>query len=192
MLAAIIPARGGSVRLPGKNMLRINGVTLIGHAISCANDSRLFDNIILSTDNEDYAAEGRRYGAAVPYLRPAPLATAGATSADVAIHVLDAAGIQDATLVLLQPTSPCRTPDDIRGAVELYREGGAPAVVSVKPNGEPNGAVYVIDFSTLRTERTFYPKGTVFFEMPDSRSIDIDTAEDFDKACRAMALNWDG
>ena len=71
---AIVPARGGSKGLPGKNLAVVGGKTLIARAVETAIASGLFDYVLVSTDDPAIAAEGRRAGAATPFLRPAPLA----------------------------------------------------------------------------------------------------------------------
>ena len=84
----LIPARGGSKGVPGKNLRRIAERTLIEWTASSALKSRL-NRIIISTDSEEIATEAQRCGVEVPFLRPVPLATDTALSIDVANHALD-------------------------------------------------------------------------------------------------------
>ncbi|MEL6714570.1 MAG: acylneuraminate cytidylyltransferase family protein [Planctomycetota bacterium] len=131
---ALVPARGGSRGLPRKNVLPLGGRPLIAWTVEAALGCPLIDRVVLSTDDEEIAAAGRAAGCDVPFERPAPLATDTAATIDVALHALDAleaGGDAYDVLVLLQPTSPLRTSDDLTGALETLRSSGAPSVVSV-------------------------------------------------------------
>lgn len=136
-ILALIPARGGSKRLPGKNIRLLGGRPLIGWTIGAARDSGVCSAIIVSTDDEEIAQVAREQGAEVPGLRPAELASDTAGSVDVALHALDC---YEAThgpvdgLLLLQPTSPFRTADMIRRGVALFAENhGRQPLVGVSP-----------------------------------------------------------
>ena len=118
----IIPARGGSKGLPGKNIRVLNGKPLIAHSIAAAQNSHHHGTILVSTDDEKIAAISKEYGAEVPFLRPAQLASDTASSIDVLFHALVFYSAQNITfdsIVLLQPTSPLRTSKDIDAAIEL-------------------------------------------------------------------------
>lgn len=128
---AIVPARGGSKGLPGKNLKRVGGTSLIGRAIQAAKASPLVDRVLISTDCPEIAAEARRHGGEVPFLRPAELASDTATTAAVVGHLIGTLAIATGYLVLLQPTSPLRTTADIDACVALCRRARAPAAVSV-------------------------------------------------------------
>ena len=131
---AIIPARSGSRGIPGKNLRILGGVPLIAHTIRAAKASGIFDRIIVSTDSPKIGEISRSFGAGVPFLRPKELATDTAGMAEVILHALDflaGEGTRFDAFALLQPTSPLRTGDDIRGARDLFRDRGANAVVSV-------------------------------------------------------------
>jgi CMP-N-acetylneuraminic acid synthetase len=130
---AIVPARGGSKGIPGKNLVRLGGVPLIVRTIRAARGARTIGRIIVSTDSEEIARVARRAGAEVPFLRPRVLASDTASTEAVirhALETLDDDGLPD-IVVVLQPTSPLRTSGDIDGAVRLLRASGAPSVVSV-------------------------------------------------------------
>lgn len=133
-ILALIPARGGSKRLPGKNIRPLGGKPMIAWTIKCAQESGVCDDIVVSTDDQQIAEVAKKYGALVPWIRPIELATDTASSLDVAIHALNAwessVGQVDA-LLLLQPTSPFRNPETIRKAVEIFRRRGGAPVVSV-------------------------------------------------------------
>lgn len=136
-LLAIIPARGGSKRLMRKNVLSLGGMPLIAWTIDAALASRCFIDVLLSTDDAEIAEVAREYGALVPWLRPAELATDTARSIDVVLHALDWYESEHGSVhgvILLQPTSPFRTVATIQEAVRLFVELGAKApVVSVRP-----------------------------------------------------------
>lgn len=134
---AIIPARGGSRGLPGKNLALLGGETLLARAVRCARDSALFELVLVSTDDQAIAAEGRRAGAAVPFLRGPELASDRAAVLDTVRDVLArlAADGQGAfTLVaLLEPTSPLRTPEIIAQVIAAAEADGFDAAFTVAP-----------------------------------------------------------
>ncbi|WP_261857284.1 acylneuraminate cytidylyltransferase family protein [Photobacterium sanguinicancri] len=137
---AIIPARGGSKRLPRKNVLDLAGKPLIAWTIEAALDSGIFDRIIVNTDDQEIADVAIKYGAEVPFLRPAQLATDKASTIDVLKHQLEyhhTHGDNYQHLVVLQPTSPLRTSRDITEAWQRYNEAGAVSLVSVTPVEHP-------------------------------------------------------
>lgn len=119
----VIPARGGSKGIPHKNIKPLAGKPLIGYSIDVARQLAADDDICLTTDDPDIAATAESMGLNVPFLRPASLATDTCGTYEVLIHALDYyrdRGIDYDTLVLLQPTSPMRTADDVRAALALY------------------------------------------------------------------------
>ena len=87
-ILAIIPARAGSKRLPGKNIMILDGCPLIAYTINAAKRSKLIDRIIVSTDSPEIAEISNRYGAETPFLRPADLSSDFSTSDDVILHTL--------------------------------------------------------------------------------------------------------
>lgn len=131
----IIPARGGSKGIPRKNIKLLGNRPLIAYSIDAARDAGAPDNhIILSTDDAEIAAVARSLGLDVPYMRPPELATDTAGSREVILDTMDWAehnGIAYDCIVLLQPTSPFRTADDILAALDLYTPQ-VDMVVSVK------------------------------------------------------------
>jgi len=155
-LLAVIPARGGSKRLPRKNVLALGGKPLIAWTIDAARASGVFETILVSTDDAEIAAAARDAGALVPWLRPPELATDTATSAAVLQHALawyeGEGGLAEA-VVLLQPTSPFRRAASIRAAVERFRAqagGAAQPVVSVSPAAPHPAWCFRIDAETLQ------------------------------------------
>ena len=132
----IIPARGGSKGIPHKNIKPLAGRPLIAYSIDVARElCPELDNIILSTDDPEIADTARGLGLRVDYMRPAALATDSSGSREVMLDAMDwadARGIAYDCVVLLQPTSPLRTADDVRAALELYTPQ-LDMVVSVEP-----------------------------------------------------------
>lgn len=135
MKIAVIPARGGSKRLPGKNIKELAGKPLIQWTIDAAVNSGIFDHVFVSTDSEEVAETARRCGAEVPFLRSPELATDTATTADALRDFIDKyerlKGQSVQFVCLLQPTSPLRTAEDILKADRLLMADGVDAVVSV-------------------------------------------------------------
>jgi N-acylneuraminate cytidylyltransferase len=127
---ALIPARGGSQRLPGKNILSVCGRPLLAWSIDAARGSRCIDRVVLSSEDEAIIAAARACGCEVPFRRPDVLASDTASTTDVVLHALDALPGYD-VVVLLQPTSPLRTASDIDAACEKFATSSAPACVSV-------------------------------------------------------------
>jgi CMP-N-acetylneuraminic acid synthetase len=122
---AIIPARGGSQGLPGKNIRELCGKPLIAWTIEKARRSRHLDEILVTTDSQQIAEVAARYGASVPFLRPAELATATATTLSAVEHALShyrERGQHFDYVVLLEPTSPLREDDDIDRMLSLLDE----------------------------------------------------------------------
>lgn len=129
---ALIPARGGSTGMPGKNLALLAGRPLLAYTCDAVRTSARVTRAAVSTDSEEIAAAARALGVAAPFLRPADLATDDTTMLDVVRHALDELGDPDA-VVLLQPTSPLRRGAHIDEAIELWAETGADSVVSVVP-----------------------------------------------------------
>jgi CMP-N,N'-diacetyllegionaminic acid synthase len=134
-ILGLIVARGGSKGLPRKNILPLNGQPLIGWSIKQALASKYLDKVIVSTDDDEIADISKQYGAAVPFRRPAQLATDGAKTLDVIIHALNFLEDQGQSydyLVLLEPTSPLRESEDIDKCLEILENNRtARAIVSV-------------------------------------------------------------
>lgn len=126
---AIIPARGGSKRLPRKNVLELNNKPLIAWTIEAALKSKYIDNVIVSSDDKDILNISQNYGANI-MSRPEEYASDTATITEVINHVLDRVAGYD-FIVLLQPTSPLRTEQHIDSAIELLARKNADAIVSV-------------------------------------------------------------
>ena len=122
-ILGLVPARGGSKRVPGKNLAEIGGRTLVRRALDAAVGSGVLDTVALSSDDEAILAEGRRVDGVLVVERPPELATDTATSLDAALHALSVAeastGERYDALCLLQATTPFTEPEDVRAAVTL-------------------------------------------------------------------------
>lgn len=131
----LIPARGGSKGLPGKNTRPFLRKPLIAHTIDAARDSGVAGRIVVSTDDAEIARVSAESGAEVPFLRPAEIAGDAAPVLAAAFHALDWFATHEGWtaqwLLLLQPTSPLRTADDIRRAFEIVHSEDTDAVVAV-------------------------------------------------------------
>lgn len=131
---AIIPARCGSKGLKNKNIKELGGKPLLAYAIEAARESGVCDCIHVSTDSVEYANIAQSYGAHVPFLRDEFCASDSAGSWDVVKNVIEKyerIGTNFDRITLLQPTSPLRDSEDIKNAMDFYKEKNAKAVVSV-------------------------------------------------------------
>ena len=131
---AVIPARSGSKGLPDKNIRPVNGKPLLAYTIEAALESGCFDTVHVSTDSERYAEIARRYGADVPFLRSAALATDTASTWDAVREVLaryDELSKRFDTMMLMQPTTPLRTGEDVKEAYALLQKKQAKSVIAV-------------------------------------------------------------
>ncbi len=132
---AFIPARGGSKRLPGKNIKDLNGKPLIAWTIEAALQSASVDRVIVSTEDQEIAAVAQQWGAEVPFIRPETLATDRTSTQVVITHALEVLqekeGATPDYIVLLQPTSPLRKFDQIEQAIRFLKQKEGDAVVSV-------------------------------------------------------------
>ena len=211
-VVAVIPARAGSRRVPDKNIRLCAGKPLLAWSAMAAFAAQAIDQVLLSTDDERVAEVGRACGLDVPWLRPTVYASDDSPMIPVLLHALEwfDKRVKVEAIVLLQPTSPLRTADDIDGVVGLLRSSRADSVVTVmavpnacqsakfmlRSNSDVvtqmpgpsvqadrvvlrNGpAVVVTRPEVLRSGKLYGPK-TLCYEMPQERSIDIDTPFDF-------------
>ncbi|MGE0734863.1 MAG: acylneuraminate cytidylyltransferase family protein [Alphaproteobacteria bacterium] len=135
----IIPARGGSKGIPGKNIRPVGGLPLLAHSILAAQQSRALHRFVVSTDDAEIAATARRYGAAIVD-RPAALASDDSPVDGAILHAIDAAGADCDTICLLQPTTPLRQGADIDAALDLFAKGNCDAVVGLVSVGSTHPA----------------------------------------------------
>jgi len=131
----LIPARGGSKGITGKNIKTLAGKPLIGYTFACANACRSLTRRVLTTDSEEIAGAGREHGIEVPFLRPAELAGDHSSASDYIRHCLnfleESEGYRPELVVLLQPTCPLRNAADVDTCVDLLSGSDADSVVSV-------------------------------------------------------------
>lgn len=134
-IVGIIPARGGSVGVPLKNIKKLNGRPLIEYTINCAIESGVLDRVIVSTDHDEIASVSKKCGAEIPFIRPADISEDVDTEL-VLRHTVefleDNERYEIDAVVLLQPTSPFRKAKTIRQCVNLYKENpDADSIVSI-------------------------------------------------------------
>ncbi|WP_394838068.1 acylneuraminate cytidylyltransferase family protein [Pendulispora rubella] len=119
----VVPARGGSKGLPRKNIRPLAGLPLLAHTLRCAELAPIVERVVVSTDDAEVAAIARAHGGDVPFMRPTELAQDDSPMMPVLAHALQQAEAQDGrryeSVLLLDPTSPARLPEDITRAVEM-------------------------------------------------------------------------
>lgn len=133
-ILALIPARGGSKGVPRKNVKLLGDKPLIAYSIAAAQKSVYVDDIVVTTDDEEIAETSKRYGAEVPFMRPAELAADTSKTIDCVVHARDelaSMGRLYDIIVLLQPTSPLRRAEDIDKSIEMFIERGRLGLCSV-------------------------------------------------------------
>ncbi|QWG17059.1 acylneuraminate cytidylyltransferase family protein [Bradyrhizobium sediminis] len=140
----LIPARGGSKGIPRKNIKVIAGKPLIAWTIETALKSTLLAAVVVSTDDQEIGEAARRYGAKIPFVRPAELAQDDTPGVAPVLHALDALPEFDAVL-LMQPTSPLRTTEDIDECIRFAEATDAGCVVSVTESGQHPQWMYRLD-----------------------------------------------
>lgn len=222
---ALIPARGGSKRLPRKNIIDFLGKPIISYTIEAALQSGCFERVVVSTDDQEIASIARQFGAEVD-VRTESLATDTSTVAEVCIDYLEKEtkrGNQYDLLCVLYATAPLRTAKDIQQVVGLIQANKCEFSIAVTEydmpphqalkviNGsglEPmwpelinarveavgklrvdNGSTYAVSMPTFLKSRNFYGPALCGHYMPRSRSVDIDTSEDYELAKYYAELN---
>lgn len=217
-MLAIIPARGGSKGLPDKNIKVLGGKPLIQWKIDAALNAESIERVILSTDSKKIANICRNTGIEIPFMRPSYLSQDNSSSIDVYNYTINKLRQEDKAIkdeyVVLLPTVPFVTSQDIDNAVEMFKKNSADSVISCKKMPFPkewifdvdinnkivtnneeeisllprqkysssyiaNGGIYVLRHSLVSVYNSYYFKNTLAYEMPEERSIDIDTIEDF-------------
>ena len=208
---ALIPARGGSKGIPRKNLRPCGGLPLVAHSIRHACGCPDVARTIISTDDEEIATVAHAYGAEVPFMRPAELADDTASTEAVMAHALDwlarEEGWEPGAVLLLQPTSPLRTPRDLGAALAQFRDEQADALLSVcenrhflwdaetrqainyDPQHRPrrqerrwelaeNGSLYITRTATFHKHRNRLGGRIAFYEMPAWQGVEIDEPDD--------------
>lgn len=143
-ILAIITARGGSKRIPGKNIVPLGGRPLIAWTIDAAAGSRYLDRVVCSTDSPKIRDVARGCGCEVPFLRPASLSGDGAKSVDAVLHAMSELPESYDYVLLLQPTSPFRRPGEIDGIIEQGIDQASELTVSVRPARKPPSSLYLL------------------------------------------------
>jgi len=181
-IIGLIPARGGSKGLPGKNIRPLLGKPLIVWTIEQALSSKYLDKVIVSTDDDEIAKVSKKYGAKVPFLRPAKLAADDSSTSDVILHVLEQLGLMGESydyVALLEPTSPLRKSNDIDDAINLIIQNtDADCLVSVgevhmehpmivkKINEKGFVASYISDIAKIyqrqQADKAYFPYGVIY------------------------------
>ena len=142
-ILGLIPARGGSKEVPRKNLLKIDGKTLIQLAIESGNESQYVDKVVLSSDDDEIIEEARKFSCLIPFKRPASLGTDTSSTFSVIRHAVDWFDNQENwsidIIVLLQPTTPFRRGHHIDKVVKRLLESDADAVITVR---EPDYTPY--------------------------------------------------
>ena len=211
---AVIPARGGSKALPGKNIALFGGKPLIEWTVRAAQQAKRFSNIVVSTDSPEIAQVALSIGAEVPWLRPAELAQDDSPTLAAVVHALKHYPEAE-TVALLQPTSPLRLACDIEGALDLFsarrrpvisvaeakpwlfsitEDGGLAAVterIAQRQSYEvvaPNGAIYIAAAASLLSGGSWWDDA-IAYPMPAERSSDIDTLADLVAAEALLGLS---
>ena len=171
LVLGIVPARGGSKGVPGKNVRPLAGRTLLEYTARAARESGVLDRVILSTDSPEIADTGRRAGLDVPFMRPVALASDDTPMLAVIQHALESLardGWSPDMIVLLQPTSPLRRPDHIRAAVTTLHDTKADSVVTVVEIPRHLSPDYVMRLDGGRLQ-PFLPEGARVTRRQDAR-----------------------
>lgn len=148
---ALIPARAGSERVPGKNVRPLAGHPLLAYSIAAARASGLFEQVVVSTDSDEIASVAARYGAEIPELRPAALGTATSPDIEWVRHMLGVLPEYE-LFSLLRPTSPFRGAETIRRAWDLFVAQDPPAdsIRAVELTRQHPGKMWVPDGDLMR------------------------------------------
>lgn len=168
MIVAVITARGGSKRIPGKNIRQFAGRPMIAWPVSAAVESGVFDRVIVSTDSKEIASVAKKYGAEVPFMRPAELSDDHTPTAPVfehALKMLEQGGDRVEYACCIYPTAPFIRAEVLREGLQILKETGAPAAVTVTS----------FDFPILRAFKKC-ADGSLAFNWPEhelARSQDL-------------------
>ncbi|MDC0856119.1 acylneuraminate cytidylyltransferase family protein [Candidatus Pelagibacter sp.] len=207
-IIAVIPARSGSKRLPNKNIKNFNGYPLLYWSIIAAKKVKIIDKIYVSTNSLKIKKIAEKFGALVPFLRPAKYSTSKAPSEELILHLLKNLKFQIDYLVLLQPTSPLRNHKDVESSLKQSIKKELKSLISVTNLSEHklnlisntsskikilnkkkvnkfkyiNGSIYILKVSDFLTKKKIISSSTKFFETKKNNSIDIDTRFDFEVA----------
>jgi CMP-N,N'-diacetyllegionaminic acid synthase len=225
-ILAIIPARGGSKGVPRKNVKILNGKPLIEYIIQTALGCQSISKVMVSTDDIEIAEISEKAGALVPELRPRHLADDKSPTIDTISYIIDffkKRGEQYDSIILLQPTSPFTSKEDIEISIEKYRKNDCDSLVSVyevpthfnpywvfKESKEDildliipqeiiisrrqdlpktfirSGNIYIAKTKLIAKYNTFYGKKLGFYQIDESKNVNIDTLDDWQEAERLL------
>ena len=179
-MLAIIPARGGSKGLPGKNIIDFCGKPLIAYTIEAALKAESISKVLVTTDSEEISDVAKQYGASVPFLRPKHLSGDTARAIDVYLHAVESIGQPVDSFVALLPTCPLRSAADIDSAVNIFQEKKASSVISYTQEAHPikwhqyigdDGrfeSIFEESIDNRQAERvSFYPNGAIYVFTTD-------------------------
>jgi CMP-N,N'-diacetyllegionaminic acid synthase len=189
-MIAIIPARGGSKGLPGKNIKLLGGLPLISHTIKVALESNLVDRVIVSTEDKEISSIAKKFGAEVPFIRPLNFAEDKSMVLDTYLHAVDWVAKKDGkpveSFVALLPTIPLKVSEDIDQAIKIFKNKNAYSVISVVESTVPlhwyrritNEGIlenFLPEFNAVKNrqefEKAYIPNGAVYvFQTENLRS----------------------
>ena len=215
---AVIPARYGSRRLKRKNLLKINNKSLIELTYYAAKKSKFIDRIVVSTENAIIKKSCEKINKNIVIKRPKNLSDHDTKSEKVLIDVINRIGKNYFYIILLQPTSPLRTTNDINKALMKIDKYKFDNIVSICPTSNEkrydisisknllektqkknksfkkkfqlNGAIYICRKKKFLEEKSFFSKKTSYLIMPKNRSIDIDYKNDYIKAKKIIENDY--
>ena len=196
---AVITARGGSKRIPHKNIKEFCGKPIIEYSIEAALKSGVFDEVMVSTDDEEIAEIAKRAGAAVPFYRSKEAAGDYAATHEVILEVLEEyekRGVTFEKVCCIYPTAPFLTAEVLRESMERLEQTGADGVVPVVAYSFPPqnrlkrsqdleryyhdcGQFYLLRVEAFRNERSMVLHNTIPYIMDEMKVQDIDTPEDW-------------
>ena len=184
---AVIPARGGSQRIPRKNIRDFKGQPMLAHAIQCAQESGLFDHVFVSTDDEEIAGVARAHGADVHY-RSHAMAADGIGTQSVMRSVIEDllnAGIEFDVACCLYPCVPLLEPGDLVTAKKTMEETQAAYVFSVGTDPLHDAGQFYIGWTdAFLSEEPLVSPNSIMYPMPKERDIDVNTEDDWKEAER--------
>ena len=185
MISCLICARGGSKRLPGKNLLKINNKSLLAHSISHAQSCKNINELILSTDCVNIANEGKKYGAKVPFLRPEHLAKDNTPEWEVWQHAITNFKLEKIKMVVILPTTaPLRNKIDIEKAIDIYNSNDCDGVISVTDSYRNPS------FNIIRENNEKYAEIAIKTTNKIFRSQDAEKYFDMTTVCYIMNPNF--
>lgn len=178
-MIAIMPARGGSKGLPGKNIKELFGKPMIAYTIEEGLRSRYISEVIVSTDDKEIAEVAVRYGARCPFMRPAELATDKSLAIDTYTYTIERLnkefGYNIREFAVLQPTSPLRIAEDIDNTIEIFKTHDADSAISFTKEDHPvtwhkyldeNSRITPLFEEKVQNRQeirpTYYPNGAVY------------------------------